>query len=347
MDFERALAKNPNLQTFVRLYSFSILEDYLAQAGMRERLRLLLRESTSRVIYVLSRLLGRVEKISLKLDIGALKTSLETYLRAETGEISFREAVGQALDLPQKLAEHNRRKFVVFIDEFQFLVNLKVAMPDLLHVMRSHFQEHDQVAYVISGSSVGMLAHLIGERREPFYEFFLAQDVMPFDRDVSAKFLRAGFRAEGIGVEDEAIKIVLEAVDGMPAWLNYVGMEGLRLLKAKRGSRFTKEIAKRVIAKLKRDPAVTNTLESEYAKIKELSPRLAAVFRFLAARKDGARPVEVKLWLEKEFNQRVPFSRVSGALRRLVELGVVTKSNGFYRVMDPVLTIYLRLRGES
>ncbi len=345
IDAERGLGEGAiTLQTFTRLYSFSILEDYMAQAGMRERLRILLRESTSRVMSSLSRLLGRIEKTSLKLETKPLTALLEVHLRAEGGEISFKRALEHALDLPQELAKRNRRKMAVFIDEFQFIADLKVAMPGILHVMRSHFQEHNRIAYVISGSSVGMLIHLIGDRQEPFYEFFLAQEVKPFDDQTATNFLTDGFKSEGVLVDAPAVEHVLARIDGIPAWLNYVGAEAIRLIKAGGRNKFTEEIADETITKLQTDPLVTKTLEVEYAKLKRLSTRLAAVYRILGERKNGLRPVEIKRPLERELRQKVPFSRVSDSLRRLVELGFAVKSGDVYRITDPVLGAYVALR---
>ena len=340
VDAERGLGEGAlTLQTFARLYSFSILEDYMMQAGMRERLRMLLRESASRVISSLSRLLGRIEKASLKLETKPITVWLEAHLRAETGEISFKRVLEQALDLPQELAERNKRKMVIFIDEFQFIADLKVAMPGILHVMRSHFQEHDRVAYVISGSSVGMLTRLLGARQEPFYGFFLLQEVRPFDTQTALNFLRKGFRSEGIRVCPPAIDRILAHVDGIPAWLNYLGAESVRLLKARRSDELTDEIAGDAIAKLQTDPMVTKTLEAECTKLKTLSPRLDAIYRMFGRKKE-LRPVEIKHELEHELHRQIPFSRVSDSLRRLVELGFVVKSDEVYRVADPVLSTH-------
>ena len=344
IDAERGLGGGAlTLQTFTRLYSFSILEDYMAQAGMRERLRMLLRESASRVISSLGRLLGRIEKASLKLESKPLTALLEIHLRAEAGEISFKQALELALDLPQELAKRNKRNMAIFIDEFQFISDLKVAMPGILHVMRSHFQEHDRVAYVISGSSVGMLTRLIGDRQEPFYEFFLAQEVRPFDDQTAANFLKEGFESEGVQVEGSALEYVLARADGIPAWLNYVGAEAVRLLKAGGTDKFTERIAERVVTKLQVDPMVTKTLDAEREKLRGLSPRLDAIYRMFGGRNE-LRPIEIKHQLEHELHQRIPFSRVSDGLRRLVELGFIVKFGEVYRAADPVLSTYAAIQ---
>lgn len=348
IDAERGLSEGAlTLQTFTRLYSFSILEDYMTQAGMRERLRVLLRESTSRVISSLGRLLGRIEKASLKLETKPLTAMLEVHLRAETGEISFKRALEHSLDFPQELAKRNKRKIVIFIDEFQFISDLKVATPGILHVMRSHFQEHDSVAYVISGSSVGMLTRLIGDRQEPFYGFFLAQEVKPFNTQTATDFLQEGLRSEKVQADASAVNHVIAHIDGIPAWLNYVGAEAVRLLKARDSKKFTKEIAEEITTKLRADPLVTKTLEAEYKKLERLSPRLVAVYRILSREEGGLRPVEIKQQLEREFRRQTPFSRVSDSLRRLVELGFTVKSGETYQVVDPVLSAYAALRKNS
>jgi len=340
IDAERGLGGGAlTLQTFTRLYSFSILEDYMAQAGMRERLRMLLRESASGVISSLGHLLGRIEKASLKLESKPLTALLEVHLRAEAGEISFKQALERALDLPQELAKRNKRNMAIFIDEFQFIADLKVAMPGILHVMRSHFQGHDRVAYIISGSSVGMLARLIGERQEPFYGFFLTQEVRPFDGPTAANFLKEGFKSEGIHVEVPALEHALAHVNGIPAWLNYVGVEAVRLLRAKRTDRFAMETAEQVVKKLQVDPMITKTLDAECEKLKRLSPRLDAIYRMFG-KKGELRPVEIKQQLEHELRRRIPFSRISDGLRRLMELGFITKFGEVYRAADPVLSTY-------
>ncbi|BFH72212.1 hypothetical protein SJAV_01560 [Sulfurisphaera javensis] len=75
----------------------------------------------------------------------------------------MKESIPQILDLPEKLAEDYNINFVIVIDEFQYLRLASQSFPGLFHVMRSKWQFHKRVSYVISGSSVGLLEKTFSE----------------------------------------------------------------------------------------------------------------------------------------------------------------------------------------
>lgn len=74
------------------------------------------------------------------------------------------------LNLPEKIAKQKKFTLVVCIDEFQNIKKFKD--PELLQQrMRSAWQHHQNVVYVIYGSKRNMLSALFEDSSMPFYKF--------------------------------------------------------------------------------------------------------------------------------------------------------------------------------
>ena len=74
------------------------------------------------------------------------------------------------LDLPQQIATRRRKKVVVCIDEFQQIGEF--AESDRFQkILRSHWQEQPDVAYILYGSKKHMMLNIFGEYNSPFYKF--------------------------------------------------------------------------------------------------------------------------------------------------------------------------------
>lgn len=74
------------------------------------------------------------------------------------------------LDLPQRIASKKGCKIVVCIDEFQQIGEFSDARR-LQKVLRSHWQEQTDVAYILYGSKKHMMMHIFGDYTSPFYRF--------------------------------------------------------------------------------------------------------------------------------------------------------------------------------
>jgi hypothetical protein len=86
------------------------------------------------------------------------------------------------LDLPERLGEAASARVLVAIDEFQELAQLssKRGGTDPLPLLRSVWQRHQRVAYVVSGSARTMLTELVTSERSPFFQHFSVMDLGPF-----------------------------------------------------------------------------------------------------------------------------------------------------------------------
>lgn len=74
------------------------------------------------------------------------------------------------LDLPQQIATTRKKKVVVCIDEFQQIGEF--AETDRFQkILRSHWQDQPDVAYILYGSKKHMMLNIFGEYGSPFYKF--------------------------------------------------------------------------------------------------------------------------------------------------------------------------------
>ncbi len=74
------------------------------------------------------------------------------------------------LDLPQQIATARKKKVVVCIDEFQ--QTGEFAQTERFQIiLRSHWEEQPDVAYVLYGSKKHMMLNIFGEYGSPFYKF--------------------------------------------------------------------------------------------------------------------------------------------------------------------------------
>ena len=74
------------------------------------------------------------------------------------------------LDLPQQIASKKKKKVVVCIDEFQQIGEFRDSLK-FQKTLRTHWQSHSDVAYILYGSKKHMMLHIFGEYNSPFYRF--------------------------------------------------------------------------------------------------------------------------------------------------------------------------------
>jgi len=148
--------------------------------------------------------------------------------RAEILELPERPLDGpgitSCLELPERLARALELRIVIAIDEFQELASLDGGRPrlDPFPMMRSIWQRHRHVAYVISGSARSMLTELVTSQRSPFFQHFSLMELASFRRDDAiALLVEAAPPDRAIG--HELAGRVVDAIGGHPFYLQLVG----------------------------------------------------------------------------------------------------------------------------
>jgi uncharacterized protein len=102
------------------------------------------------------------------------KISLAQYPEQELGiefDLSNQKLDPSALlNLPEKIAQAKNIRLVMCFDEFQNIEYLTDSLP-FQKLLRSHWQKHQHVTYLLYGSKRHMLMQLFEKQSYPFYKF--------------------------------------------------------------------------------------------------------------------------------------------------------------------------------
>jgi len=115
--------------------------------------------------------------------------------------------------LPARLAETQKRKVVVALDEFQAVAGFDDGSVE--HAMRAAVQHQRDVGYVFAGSEPSLMERMISQKR-PFYK---AGPVMRLDKipaDEFAAFIDARFAGTGMKPESGLGVAIVELAGNLP-----------------------------------------------------------------------------------------------------------------------------------
>ena len=121
----------------------------------------------------------------------------------------------EVLDLAEKIAKEKGLKIVVCIDEFQNISEF--SDPDYFQKkLRSHWQQHQNVAYCLYGSKRHMMMEVFTDSSKPFYKFgnlmFLDKIETPF----LVSFFKERFVDTGKSITNEASELIAILTDNHP-----------------------------------------------------------------------------------------------------------------------------------
>ena len=200
-------------------YSNRLIYSMLKELSKKYKLKYY-KEEIKRFI---NKFLGSINQINIKLpDFEIILNKYNDYLESR---IKASEILENLIDLPEKLAEDLGEKIVVIIDEFQYIRKLKEPFPEILRLMRSKFNEHINVQYMISGSEIGIINELLNDRNQPFYAFFRVIEILPFNKTESINFLEEGLQSYNKKCDRTILEEIYDITSGIPAWLNLAGLD--------------------------------------------------------------------------------------------------------------------------
>jgi hypothetical protein len=225
------------------------------------------------------------------------------------------------------MAESGQGMHIV-LDEFQEIGELRESL-QIEGVMRSHVQTHENASYFFVGSRRRMLKDIFNERKRPFYQSAVNFPLGPLPQTESVAFIMAQFAKGGKRCSGEIARKIAVRVEGYPYYIQRVPYTIFELT----GKTVTEE----------------NVAEGFRRVIDEERPVYEAMLQSLA-------PQQIKLLraLSEEPTDK-PFSApymashglgsvggVQGAIRRLIDLDYVEKTDGTLRVVDPVFSMWVR-----
>ncbi|WP_425806349.1 ATP-binding protein [Desulfitobacterium sp. Sab5] len=119
-----------------------------------------------------------------------------------------------ALELPEILAQKDKKHMVLVFDEFQEVI--RIAGEDALKVMRSYFQVQQHVAYLFLGSKEGMMNTIFGDKKQAFYRFATILPIPSIPSESWVEYISRKFQAQKITISDRVILEVLSLSGGHP-----------------------------------------------------------------------------------------------------------------------------------
>ena len=122
------------------------------------------------------------------------------------------------LDLPQRIASKRGKKVVVCIDEFQQIGEFSNTLK-FQKILRNHWQEHTDVAYILYGSRKHMMLNIFGEYKSPFYKF---GDIMFLPKISNGDwriYIMDRFRDSGKTIDSDVAGYLAQSVENHPYYV--------------------------------------------------------------------------------------------------------------------------------
>jgi hypothetical protein len=115
--------------------------------------------------------------------------------------------------LPARIAERQKRRLVVALDEFQAIASFNGGSVE--HALRAAAQHQRQVGYVFAGSEPSLMEEMISPKR-PFYKAGPVMRLQKIPPDIFADFIEARFRRTGIKPEPGLGAAVVDLAGNLP-----------------------------------------------------------------------------------------------------------------------------------
>ncbi len=190
--------KCENPQEFYELYAKKTMEEMSSSA---ESLLANAKEFISRLL----------PKLSLSDPSGQYEIALGVNIKDNPIEEDI-------LNLPQQIATKKKKKVVVCIDEFQQIGEF----PDTIKfqkILRNHWQEHKDVAYILYGSKKHMMLNIFGNNSSPFYRFGDMMFIEKIANEEWKKFIVTRFKDTGKTIKAETAGYLAEQVENHPYYV--------------------------------------------------------------------------------------------------------------------------------
>jgi hypothetical protein len=233
------------------------------------------------------------------------------------------DAAEEVFNLPEKIADAQKKRFVVILDEFQEIVKLDGGV--LEKQLRAAIQHHTRVSYLFAGSKSHMLIDMVSEQGRPFYQMGTVMSLEKIPQEEFSPFIKDKFEKSGRRISPAALNRIFMDSENVP---HYVQLLSFYLWDHYRGvSCLNEEHVEEALSILLRgqEPAYLTIWEG-------LTPHQRKTLRATAL-------LGGRLITSKEAIQRFQLESASNAtksLRALCAKGILRREKGPY-VFEDVL----------
>jgi len=130
----------------------------------------------------------------------------------------------EVLDLAEKIAKKKGLKIVICVDEFQNIAEF--TDPDYFQKkLRSHWQQHQNVAYCLYGSKRHMMMEVFTNSSKPFYKFGNLIFLNKIDTPYLVEFFNSRFADTGKSINEDAANLIVKLVDNHPYYAQQLAQQ--------------------------------------------------------------------------------------------------------------------------
>ena len=273
-------------------------------------------------------------RITPTMEVDPIDGSLRFVFHAGRQRAAVDDTIEALLALPGQIAAERKRRTVLVFDEFQEILTLDRAYPNL---MRAVFQEQPEVGHVYLGSKRHVLERIFDNENEPFWRSAKRLELGRIAAGEFARFVRKRFEETEKGIDDQALDRLLEATGGHPYGTQELAYFLWELVPTGHFARLGDV-----------ETALAQALRSEhnhFAKIWDDAPHAQRLV-MLALAEEPTRSLYAAEYAERhDLPAKPALQRAIGAL---VTKEVVARDEGrVYRIVEPFLADWLLSEQEA
>ena len=138
-------------------------------------------------------------------------------LSMDIAQSGLPESVEEILNLPEKIAESEGKRFAVVFDEFQEIMRLNGGI--LEKQIRAAIQHHTHVSYLFAGSKTHMLIDMVSDETRPFYQMGTLMALNKIPEKELSRFVYNKFAKSGKKISRGALNRILAECENIPHYV--------------------------------------------------------------------------------------------------------------------------------
>lgn len=132
-----------------------------------------------------------------------------------------------ALELPQRIAQHDERQLILFIDELQQLTSGAYGDPEqATQRLREVLHDSPRVTCLFAGSVEHLMRDMFSNERRALYQFGGFHELSPISEEEWRQGLRERFEEDDCAIDEEALKLIVAAGEGHPRSTMLISQQG-------------------------------------------------------------------------------------------------------------------------
>jgi hypothetical protein len=260
-----------------------------------------------------------------------LGEDIEIALSLSLAERDPASALLAALALPQRLADADDRRVIVFLDEFQDIAGKRFGDPDIItRQLRAVLQRSMLVSVLFAGSIEHLMRDLFAPSDRALSQFGSFHELAQITPEQWTEGLRRRLAFDNTTIADDALARLIELGEGQPR---------ATMLLAQQAHLVSIEELRHTIDNAMVVQALDRAMGAERLRHEQQLERMRAIGRH------GER-MAIRVAAEAELYRDIHPQQAARTLDALRDIGVIDhgRRNGQWSVVDPLLRRYLAAR---